>query len=155
MDPEINKYILMNEAKGLVPGYPQSMLDILGKCNIAAVHGSNHKYMRGALVALVSPSMIKAHLLPKIDDFMRSHLSNWDGKVIDIQQKTKEVCSIVKPPKSIIRVLNRSIGIITIGTVVYCLISNSIAPYTDEHWYCRPKIPFCIGCTISDNRYLE
>lgn len=101
MDPEINKYILMNEAKGLVPGYPQSMLDILGKCNIAAVHGSNHKYMRGALVALVSPSMIKAHLLPKIDDFLRSHLSNWDGKVIDIQQKTKEVCSIVKPPKSI------------------------------------------------------
>ncbi|KAI8522340.1 hypothetical protein RHMOL_RhmolUnG0003900 [Rhododendron molle] len=91
MDPEINKYILMNEAKGLVPGYPQSMLDILGKCNIAAVHGSNHKYMRGALVALVCPSMIKAHLLPKIDDFMRSHLSNWDGKVIDIQQKTKEM----------------------------------------------------------------
>ncbi|GFY84852.1 brassinosteroid-6-oxidase 1 [Actinidia rufa] len=31
MDPEINRYILMNEAKGLVPGYPQSMLDILGK----------------------------------------------------------------------------------------------------------------------------
>lgn len=40
MDPELNKYILMNEAKGLVPGYPQSMLDILGKCNIATVHGS-------------------------------------------------------------------------------------------------------------------
>lgn len=91
MDPEINRYILLNEAKGLVPGYPQSMLDILGKCNIAAVHGSNHKYMRGALLALVSPSMMKAHLLPKIDDFMRSHLSNWDGKVIDIQQKTKEM----------------------------------------------------------------
>ncbi|TQD83302.1 hypothetical protein C1H46_031159 [Malus baccata] len=43
MDPEVNRYILMNEAKGLVPGYPQSMLDILGKCNIAAVHGSTHK----------------------------------------------------------------------------------------------------------------
>lgn len=33
MDPELNRYILMNEAKGLVPGYPQSMLDILGKIN--------------------------------------------------------------------------------------------------------------------------
>ncbi|CAL5369767.1 unnamed protein product [Camellia sinensis] len=91
MDPELNRYILMNEAKGLVPGYPQSMLDILGKCNIAAVHGSTHKYMRGALLALVSPSMIRDHLLPKIDLFMRSHLSDWNQKVIDIQEKTKEM----------------------------------------------------------------
>ncbi|XP_052195278.1 cytochrome P450 85A-like isoform X2 [Diospyros lotus] len=91
MDPELNRFILMNEAKGLVPGYPQSMLDILGKCNIAAVHGSTHKYMRGALLALVSPSMIRGHLLPKIDHFMRSHLSDWDNKIIDIQEKTKEM----------------------------------------------------------------
>lgn len=96
MDPELNKYILMNEAKGLVPGYPQSMLDILGKCNIAAVHGSTHKNMRGALLALVSPPMIRDTLLPKIDDFMRSHLSSWNGRIIDIQEKTKEVCSCHK-----------------------------------------------------------
>lgn len=87
----MNRYILMNEAKGLVPGYPQSMLDILGKCNIAAVHGTTHKHMRGALLSLVSPTIIKQQLLPKIDHFMRSHLSNWDNKVIDIQEKTKEV----------------------------------------------------------------
>lgn len=93
MDPELNRYILVNEAKGLVPGYPQSMLDILGKCNIAAVHGSAHKYMRGALLALISPTMIKDQLLPKIDDFMRSHLSDWDNKIVDIQEKTKEVCA--------------------------------------------------------------
>ncbi|CAK9160541.1 unnamed protein product [Ilex paraguariensis] len=92
MDPELNRYILMNEAKGLVPGYPQSMLDILGECNIAAVHGSTHKTMRGSLLALVSPTMIRDQLLPKIDEFMRSHLCNWDNKVIDIQEKTKEVC---------------------------------------------------------------
>nr|CAN66537.1 hypothetical protein VITISV_029635 [Vitis vinifera] len=91
MDPELNRYILMNEAKGLVPGYPQSMLDILGKCNIAAVHGSTHKYMRGALLALISPTMIRGQLLPKIDEFMRSHLNKWDTKIINIQEKTKEV----------------------------------------------------------------
>ncbi|KAF5457610.1 cytochrome P450 85A [Juglans microcarpa x Juglans regia] len=91
MDPEINRYILMNEAKGLVPGYPQSMLDILGKCNIAAVHGSTHKYMRGALLALISPTMIRDQLLPKIDEFMRSHLSSWDNQIINIQEKTKEM----------------------------------------------------------------
>ncbi|KAL6961130.1 hypothetical protein U1Q18_038893 [Sarracenia purpurea var. burkii] len=91
MDPELNRYVLMNEGKGLVPGYPQSMLDILGKCNIAAVHGSAHKHMRGALLALVSPSVIRDQLLPKIDQFMRTHLSDWDNRVIDIQQKTKEM----------------------------------------------------------------
>ena len=92
MDPELNRYILMNEAKGLVPGYPQSMLDILGKCNIAAVHGSTHKYMRGALLSIISPTLIRDQILPKIDEFMRAHLSNWDNKVINIQEKTKEVC---------------------------------------------------------------
>ncbi|KAK9105181.1 hypothetical protein Scep_022025 [Stephania cephalantha] len=94
MDPELNRYILMNEGKGLVPGYPQSMLDILGKCNIAAVSGSAHKSMRGALLALISPTMIRDNLLPKIDEFMRSHLSNWDGKTIEVQQKTKEMAML-------------------------------------------------------------
>ncbi|XP_050230477.1 cytochrome P450 85A-like [Mercurialis annua] len=91
MDPEVNRFILMNEAKGLVAGYPQSMLDILGKCNIAAVHGSTHKYMRGALLNLISPTMIRHQLLPTIDVFIRSHLSNWHGQIIDIQHKTKEM----------------------------------------------------------------
>ncbi|CDP19976.1 unnamed protein product [Coffea canephora] len=91
MDPELNRYILVNEAKGLVPGYPQSMIDILGKSNIAAVHGSAHKHMRGALLSLISPTVIREHLLPTIDEFMRSHLSNWGDSVIDIQQKTKEM----------------------------------------------------------------
>ncbi|KAK4740483.1 hypothetical protein SAY87_032415 [Trapa incisa] len=91
MDHEINRYILMNEAKGLVPGYPQSMLDILGKCNIAAVHGSTHRYMRGALLSLVSPTMIRDQHLPKIDHFIRSHLRNWGSTTIDIQEKTKEM----------------------------------------------------------------
>ncbi|KAG5535208.1 hypothetical protein RHGRI_023107 [Rhododendron griersonianum] len=81
MDPELNRYILMNESKGLVPGYPQSMLDILGKCNIAAVHGLAHRHMRGALLALVSSNVIRDRLLQKIDGFMRSHLSNWEDKM--------------------------------------------------------------------------
>ncbi|KAF5480146.1 hypothetical protein F2P56_000913 [Juglans regia] len=98
MDPELNRYILMNEAKGLVPGYPRSMLDILGKCNIAAVHGSTHKYMRGALLSLISPTMIRDQLLAKTDEFIRSHLSNWDDQIINIQEKTKEIalCSSLK-----------------------------------------------------------
>lgn len=95
MDPELNRYILMNEGKGLVPGYPQSMLDILGRCNIAAVSGSLHKAMRSSMLGLVSPAMIRGQLLTKIDEFMRSHLSNWNHSVLDIQQRTKEVGKII------------------------------------------------------------
>ncbi|XP_065864418.1 cytochrome P450 85A-like [Euphorbia lathyris] len=92
MDPETNRYILMNEGKGLVPGYPQSALDILGKNNIAAVHGSTHKYVRGSLISLVGPPAIREVLLPKLDGSLRSFLSNWDDfKTVDIQHKTIEM----------------------------------------------------------------
>ncbi|KAG2316398.1 hypothetical protein Bca52824_019520 [Brassica carinata] len=92
MDAELNRYILMSESKGLVAGYPQSMLDILGTCNIAAVHGPSHKLMRGSLLSLISPAMMKDHLLPKIDEFMRSYLCGWDElETVDIQEKTKHM----------------------------------------------------------------
>ncbi|CAO2817303.1 unnamed protein product [Amaranthus hypochondriacus] len=91
MDPDLNRFILWNESKGLIPGYPQSMLDILGKCNIAAVHGSTHKYIRASLHSIINPSKIRDTILPIYDHFMRSHLSNWQNHVIDIQLKTKEM----------------------------------------------------------------
>uniref|UniRef100_R7W3Y4 Cytochrome P450 85A1 n=1 Tax=Aegilops tauschii TaxID=37682 RepID=R7W3Y4_AEGTA len=73
------------------PGYPQSMLDILGRNNIAAVHGPLHRVMRGAMLGLVRPAMLRTSLLPKIDAFMRDHLSGWAGSVVDVQAKTKEM----------------------------------------------------------------
>ncbi|KAF3431608.1 hypothetical protein FNV43_RR26339 [Rhamnella rubrinervis] len=91
MDPELNRYILVNEAKGLVPGYPQSMVDLLGKCNVAALHGSAHKHIRSSLLSLVGPPAIKHDFLPRIDKFMRSFLSNWDAKTIDLQEKTNKI----------------------------------------------------------------
>ncbi|KAF8048683.1 hypothetical protein N665_2436s0001 [Sinapis alba] len=92
MDTEINRYILKNESKGLVPGYPQSMLDILGTCNMAAVHGSSHRLMRGSLLSLISSTMMRDHILPKVDDFMRSYLGQWSElENVDIQDKTKHM----------------------------------------------------------------
>ncbi|KAF3576756.1 hypothetical protein DY000_02033942 [Brassica cretica] len=92
MDTEINRYILKNESKGLVPGYPQSMLDILGTCNMAAVHGSSHRLMRGSLLSLISSTMMRDHILPKIDYFMKSYLGQWSElENVDIQDKTKHM----------------------------------------------------------------
>lgn len=91
MDPELNRYILLNESKGLVPGYPQAMLYILGTRNIAAVYGSTHKYIRGNLLSLVGTPLLKDRLFPKLHKYMSLHLSNWDGMIVDIQEKTKDV----------------------------------------------------------------
>ncbi|VAH39983.1 unnamed protein product [Triticum turgidum subsp. durum] len=92
MDPELNRRMLLQgEAGGLVPGYPQSMLDILGRNNIAAVHGPLHRLMRGAMLGLVRPAALRTSLLPKIDAFMRDHLGGWAGSVVDVQAKTKEM----------------------------------------------------------------
>ncbi|CAM8950472.1 unnamed protein product [Rhodiola kirilowii] len=88
MDPELNRFILLNEGKGLVPGYPESMLDILGRSNIAAVQGSEHKRIRGSVMSMINPIAIREQLLPKIDKFIRVHLAGWDGNTIDIQEKT-------------------------------------------------------------------
>lgn len=81
----------MNEGKGLVPGYPQSMLDVMGETNIAAVHGPAHKFIRGSLLSLVGTAAIKDQLFPDIDKFIRILTNNWDGKTIDIQEKAIEV----------------------------------------------------------------
>ncbi|KAG6523867.1 hypothetical protein ZIOFF_013754 [Zingiber officinale] len=90
-EPEINKYVLMNENKGLLPGYPQSLTNIMGKWNVAALHGPQHKAMRSAMIALVGPTAIRDQLLPKIDEFMRSYLCHWNNRVIDIQEESKEL----------------------------------------------------------------
>ncbi|GFZ10932.1 brassinosteroid-6-oxidase 2 [Actinidia rufa] len=95
MDPELNRYILLNEGKGLVPGYPQSTLDILGKSNIAAVRGSDHKRIRGSFLSLVHPSMLKDRFLPRIDKYMRLHLNNLDSKTIDIQKLTANMALFI------------------------------------------------------------
>ncbi|KAI0516642.1 hypothetical protein KFK09_009319 [Dendrobium nobile] len=91
MEPELNRYMLMSEGKGLVPGYPQSMLKIMGKWNIGAVEGSLHKTMRSSMLGLIRPTMIRDKLLSKIDEFINAFLCHWNGQVIDIQEKTKEM----------------------------------------------------------------
>ncbi|XP_061340195.1 cytochrome P450 85A-like [Gastrolobium bilobum] len=95
MDPELNRYILKNEAKGLVPGYPVSMRNILGNGNIAEVHGAPHKRIRGSILSFIGPAAIRGHLLPEVDKFMRSFLDNWAGTTIDIQHKTKQMAFFV------------------------------------------------------------
>ncbi|CAN6476900.1 unnamed protein product [Victoria cruziana] len=91
MDAEVNRYILMNERQGLVPGYPQSMEDLLGKWNISAVPTPIHKVMRSEILFLTNNNMIRDVLLKDIDRFMRTHLCDWGGNIVDIQEESKQM----------------------------------------------------------------
>ncbi|CAI0463190.1 unnamed protein product [Linum tenue] len=89
MDPELNRYILYNESKGLVPGYPKAMVDILGT-NISTVHGATHKHIRGSILSLLGPVAVKEKLFPNLLKCVKSFTADWDGKTIDIQEKAQE-----------------------------------------------------------------
>ncbi|KAG1347756.1 cytochrome P450 85A1 [Cocos nucifera] len=125
MDPELNRFILMNDGKGFIPGYPKSMLDILGKCNIAAIHGSLHKAMRSVMLGLINPPVIRDQLLPKIDDFMRSHLSGWNGRIIDIQEKTKEM-ALLSALKQIASIENGPLSV-ALKTEIFQLVLGTLS----------------------------
>ncbi|KAK1297207.1 Cytochrome P450 85A1 [Acorus calamus] len=157
MDPELNRYILMNEGKGLLPGYPQSMLDIVGKYNIAAIHGSLHKTMRGAMLALISPTMVREQLMPKIDEFMRSHLHNLNGEIIDIQDKTKEMALLVS--LKLIGGIESGLLSETFKPEFYRLVEGTISfpidlPGTNYHhgFQARKKITSMLSEIINERR---
>lgn len=92
MDPETNRFLFLNEDKGIVPGYPKANADILGPYNIAYVDGSLHKHIRGSLMSVIGPNMIRYNLMHKLDRSVHSFLSHWEaGSVVELQDKTKEV----------------------------------------------------------------
>ncbi|KAJ4748919.1 Cytochrome P450 family protein [Rhynchospora pubera] len=94
-DSDVNKYVLASESKGILPGYPRTFSEMTGKWNTFSLYGSEHKAMRGALISLMSASVLKERLLPKIDEFMQSYLSNWSDKILDFQKKSNEVVMLL------------------------------------------------------------
>ncbi|XP_042449719.1 cytochrome P450 85A1-like [Zingiber officinale] len=160
MDAELNRFILMNEGKGFLPGYPQSMLDILGRSNIASVHGELHKTMRGAMLGLVSPLMIRDQLLPKIDEFMRSYIDNWGGRVIDIQEKTKEM-ALLSALKQIASIETGPVTE-TLKSEIFKLVLGTLSlpiniPGTNYHqgFKARKKLVGMLRCLIEERRASE
>ncbi|KAJ3709027.1 hypothetical protein LUZ61_012732 [Rhynchospora tenuis] len=94
-DSDVNKYLLASESKGILLGYPGTFSEMLGKWSTFSLYGSEHKAMRGALISLISASVLKEQLLPKIDEFMKSYLSNWSDKTLDFQKKSNEVVMLL------------------------------------------------------------
>ncbi|KAJ3708488.1 hypothetical protein LUZ61_012193 [Rhynchospora tenuis] len=89
-DSDVNKYVLTSESKGILLGYPRTFSEILGKWSTFSLYGSEHKAMRGILISLVAGPALRERILPKIDEFMKSYLSNWSDKILDFEKKSDE-----------------------------------------------------------------
>ena len=96
LDPEVNRFILMNENKGVVIGYPRQAIALVGQWP----SGPHHKSVRCVVMSLVGPCAIREQLLPKLYPFMQSYLSGLGGQIVDIQERTREVNRFSLHPRS-------------------------------------------------------
>ncbi|XP_051149270.1 cytochrome P450 85A1-like [Andrographis paniculata] len=94
MDPDLNRYILKNESKGIVPGYPKSMVDILGQ-NISTVSGDAHRIISKNLLSLVGAPAIKDNIFHNVVAHTFDFISSWDGITLDFQEKALEFAFMV------------------------------------------------------------
>ncbi|MCO5576230.1 hypothetical protein L7F22_030039 [Adiantum nelumboides] len=90
-DPELNKFILMNENKLFQCSYPSTISGILGKWSMLVLVGEAHKQMRSIAVSFMSPTKLKDFFLKDIEDHVLLTLRSWhEGQVLLAQEEAKK-----------------------------------------------------------------
>jgi cytochrome P450 len=73
-----NKFVFFNRSLAMMQN--ASILRILGEKSIVAVHGDDHRRIRGALLEFLRPEMLKMYL-GTVDAQVRQHIEeNWAGR---------------------------------------------------------------------------
>eukprot|EP00249_Psilotum_nudum_P036246 c6641_g1_i1 orf=89-1567(-) len=90
-DPELNRFILMNEGKLFCPDYPKSLNDLWGKWAILRLGGSLHKKIHGLIGSFLKSSELKRDLTIVVENYARSQMSTWDGRLILLEDEAKKV----------------------------------------------------------------
>lgn len=88
-DPEINRFIIMNEGKLFECSYPGSITNLLGKHSLLLMKGSLHKKMHSLTMSFANSSIIKDHLLFDIDRLIRLSLDSWSDRVLLMEEAKK------------------------------------------------------------------
>ncbi|MCO5611658.1 hypothetical protein L7F22_065913 [Adiantum nelumboides] len=90
-DPELNKFILMNEDKLFQCSYPNTISGILGKWSMLVLVGEAHKQMRSIALTFMSPTKLKEFFLEDIEDHVLLTLRSWqEGQVVSAQEEAKK-----------------------------------------------------------------
>ncbi|KAI5072558.1 hypothetical protein GOP47_0012664 [Adiantum capillus-veneris] len=90
-DPELNKFILMNENKLFQCSYPSTISGILGKWSMLVQVGEAHKRMRTIALNFMSTTKLKDFFLEDIETHVLLTLRSWeDGQVLSAQEQAKK-----------------------------------------------------------------
>ncbi|XP_020205637.1 cytochrome P450 90A1 [Cajanus cajan] len=88
-DPEVNRFVLMNEGKLFECSYPASICNLLGKHSLVLMKGSLHKRMHSLTMSFANSAIIKDHLLLDIDRLIRLNFDSWSHRVLLLEEAKK------------------------------------------------------------------
>ncbi|OIW14222.1 hypothetical protein TanjilG_21362 [Lupinus angustifolius] len=88
-EPEMNRFILMNEGKLFDSSYPGSISNLLGKHSLLIMKGASHKRMHSLTMSFANSTIIKDHLLVDIDRLIRLSLDSWTDRVLLMEEAKK------------------------------------------------------------------
>lgn len=90
-DPDLNRFILLNENKLFQCSYPSTISGILGKWSMLVLVGEAHKNMRSIALNFMSFHKLKDFFLEDIEDHVLLTLRSWEeNRVLLAQQEAKK-----------------------------------------------------------------
>ncbi|XP_054789109.1 3beta,22alpha-dihydroxysteroid 3-dehydrogenase-like [Prosopis cineraria] len=88
-DPEMNRFILLNEGKLFDCSYPGSISNLLGKHSLLLMKGALHKRMHSLTMSFANAAIIRDHLLVDIDRLIGLNLDSWTDRVFLMDEAKK------------------------------------------------------------------
>ncbi|MQL83113.1 hypothetical protein Taro_015600 [Colocasia esculenta] len=79
-DAQFNRFLLLNELKAFEPGWPRSLIKVLGRYTILALVGDDHKYSRSIIVNFLSGARLQTVFLQGVERASTAILGSWKGK---------------------------------------------------------------------------
>ncbi|KAH8493287.1 hypothetical protein H0E87_020117 [Populus deltoides] len=93
-----NKFIYTCDDSILANQQPSSIRRLCGERNILELSGHEHKRVRGALVSILKPEVLKQHV-GKMDEEVRKHFKiHWHGKkkvLVENHRRSNENCVLL------------------------------------------------------------
>ena len=94
-DPDFNHYIFQQENKLFQCWYPDTVREILGRENMAVLHGSMHLYIKNMVLNLVGPESLK-NMLPEIQQLAETRLQQWSSEdSIELKDASASVRNLI------------------------------------------------------------
>ena len=93
-DPELNRFVLKNEAKLFGHGLPPAFEKVVGKNSMSLMVGHVHKHMRSTVFEFLSVERLRTIFLQDADHLASQLLSSWkEGHVISATDEATKVRS--------------------------------------------------------------